>query len=261
MQKKLFSKAGINLPLWTAGKDQIKHKRYKEDLVVKPVQNRGSRGIMRVKAGENVGPAINYALSHDPYDQCIVEEWIEGVQLSSESLVQDGKIIYTAFSERNYAGLDETYPYVIENGGDMPPSILLVYENDYQQKAEDQLQKCVDTMGLKSGTIKGDLVWDGRDIWVIEVACRLSGGSFCSKQIPGVWGVDFIGYAVRLALGERIYPGEINPYFRRYMSQRFVISSDTKSHPERGPGFIAFGQTREEAKRRAENKVATWRKP
>jgi hypothetical protein len=162
---------------------------------------------------------------------------------------------WCSYSQRNYGRLEETHPYVIEDGGDMPPHIMAYFENDYQQKAEDQLQKCVDSMGLRSGTLKGDLVWDGYRIWVIEVACRLSGGSFCSNQIPDVWGVDFVGSAVKLALGETIYPGEIRPYLRRFMCQRFVVPTGTTCHPERGPGFIRYGQTRQQAVEAAEKDV------
>jgi biotin carboxylase len=255
MQKRLFADAGVRIPRWTAG-DMVRDDTFKHlTLVVKPTTNRGSRGVMRVLPGEDLKAAISYAKQFDPREHTIVEQWIDGVQLSSESLVQDGKILYTAFSKRNYGRLDETHPFVIEDGGDMPPGIPVVHENDYTEKAETELQKCITAMGLRTGVLKGDLVWDGQNIWVIEVACRLSGGSFCSDQIPEVWGVDFVGMAVRLALGEKVYNGEIRPYFRRYMSQRFVIPEEAFDHTERGPGFIAFGKTRDEARLRAEEKV------
>ena len=254
MQKRIFFEAGIRLPAWIAG-DEARGMIAYADVVVKPTDSRGSRGVSRVKAGESLDEAIKRAASQDSRGHVIVEDWIDGIQLSSESLVQDGEIIYTAYSQRNYSKLEETYPYVIEDGGDMPPYIPLYYENDYERKAHEQLQKCVDTMGLGSGTLKGDLVWDGHRIWVIEVACRLSGGDFCSKQVPTVWGVDFVGYAVKLALGETIYPGEIKPFFRRYMCQRFVIPHGTTCHPERGPGFIRYGKTRSQARGNAQKDV------
>jgi len=254
MQKKIFLEAGVRIPSWIAGEEARGLVTF-ADVVVKPTKNRGSRGVSRVRAGESLDEAIKRAASYDSAGHVIVEDWIDGIQLSSESLVQDGKIIYTAYSQRNYSRLHETYPYVIEDGGDMPPYIPLYYENDHERMAHEQLQKCVDALGLRSGTLKGDLVWDGNKIWVIEVACRLSGGDFCSKQIPTVWGVDFVGFAVRLALGETIYSGEIDPYFRRYMCQRFVIPHGTTHHAERGPSFIRYGKTRSEARGNAQKDV------
>jgi biotin carboxylase len=259
MQKRLFDEAGIRVPEWSAGDDAIRFASPRDTYVVKPTTNRGSRGVSRVTDIKYLQHAVNYAKKFDPREHTIVERWIDGVQLSSESLVQDGKIIYTAFSERNYGRLEETHPYVIEDGGDMPPSIIRVHENDYVEKAERELQKCITAMGLRTGTLKGDLVWDGHNIWIIEVACRLSGGSFCSDQIPEVWGIDFIGYAVRLALGERVYNGEIRPHFRKHMSQRFVIPEGTTCHPERGPGFIAYGETRVKAQTTAHHLVSKYK--
>ena len=255
-QRKLFFEAGIRVPKWfTSATPRIAERRV---LVVKPVSNRGSRGIMRVLPGKPLGAAIQYAKKFDKSKRVIIEEWIDGIQLSSESLIQNGEILYTAFSERNYGWLGELHPYVIEDGGDMPPNIPVAHEKDYKEIAGETLQKCVDAIGLVSGTLKGDLVWDGHDIWVIEVATRLSGGSFCSDQIPAVWGVDFVGYAIKLALGEYIYPGEIRPYFRRYMAQRFVIPPRITSHPERGPGFICYGVTRNDARYKANQEVQKW---
>ena len=252
MQKKLFRDANIRVPEWIAG-GNIRHGTDISSIhVIKPVSNRGSRGVMRLFPGDDILAAVNYAKQFDPREHTILEQWIDGVQLSSESLVQDGKIIYTAFSERNYGRLEETHPFVIEDGGDMPPDIIRIHENDYIEKAGAELQQVVTVMGLQTGILKGDLVWDGNNIWIIEVASRLSGGSFCSDQIPQTWGVDFIGMAVRLALGERIYRGEIRPFLRKHMAQRFVITPGIKSHPERGPGFIRYGAVRAIARYRAE---------
>ena len=134
----------------------------------------------------------------------------------------------------------------------MPSSIPCFFEKDWQAMASEQLQKCVTVLGLQSGVLKGDLVWDGDRIWVIEVACRLSGGRMCSDITPGVWNIDFIGMAIRLALGDYIWPGEVRPYLRRYACQRFSFPVRPTSHPERGPSVIGYGPSREEAQAHAE---------
>ena len=251
LQDQIFKEAGINTSRRISNPQQYPVAPY--NVVVKPVSNRGARGVMQVVEGERLQPAIDYALGFSK--QAIVEQWMEGIQLSSESLVQDGKILWTAFSERNYDKLDEFYPYVIENGGDMPPDIAAYPVWDWEEIAEAQLQKCVAAMGLKHGTLKGDLVWDGYKIWVVEVACRLSGGQFCSAQIPNVWGIDFVGMATRIALGEHIYEGEIRPYLRRHMSQRFDFPVKPTCHPERGKSYIGFGADRKQAQKNARRRM------
>ena len=226
------------------------------EYVLKPADSRGARGVIRVKRWESAEPWIPEARARSPTGRVLIQEWVYGAQLSSESLVQDGKILWTAYAERNYDRLDETHPYVIEDGSDMPPGIPSFFERDWEMIGNETLQKCVDVLGFVSGTLKGDLVWDGKEMTVIEVACRLSGGRFCSDLIPACWGVDFVGMAIRIALGEKVYPGEIRPYLRRHVCQRFQFSDKVTSHPQRGRMVIGKGGNREEARLHAAVQLA-----
>ena len=233
-------------------------------VVVKPADSRGARGVLRLMQGESWQEAKREAMKYSPTNRVIFQRWITGTQLSSESLVQDGKILWTAYSERNYDKLHIFAPHVIEDGGDMPPKIPVVYENDYEQICKEQLQKCVDALKFKTGTLKGDLVWDGLYCWVIEVATRLSGGGFCEPQIRLCWNVNFVKCAIKLALGEKLtvahiwksdkhnYTADIRPRFRNYVCQRYRFPKSVTMHPERGDYVIATGGSREEARMKAQ---------
>ena len=225
------------------------------DILIKPSTSRGARGVQLYRDGDPI-PAGAIELAASFGAPVLAQEWIDGQQLSSESLVQDGEILWTAFADRNYARLEEFAPHVIEDGCDMPSEIPSFHERDWEAMAEEQLQNCVTAIGLQSGVLKGDLVWDGDRIWVIEVACRLSGGRMCSDITPEVWGVDFIGLAIRLALGDKIWPREVRPYLRRYACQRFQFPVRPTSHPERGPSVIAYGKTREDAQEAATRRLS-----
>ena len=223
-------------------------------VVFKPALSRGSRGVQRYAANDLIPvTAVDAAARHG--GPALIQEWIEGAQISSESLVQDGKILWTSFVDRNYSRLEEFKPHVIEDGCDAPSSVPVYYENDWQYQAEDQLQRAAEAIGMRSGILKGDLVWDGRLLWVIEVATRLSGGGFCSEITPEVWGVDFVGMAIRLALGDYIWPGEIRPCLRRHVCQRFYFPKRPTSHPERGPYALGRGSTSEEALESAQKRL------
>ena len=47
----------------------------------------------------------------------MVEEFLEGQQYSTESIIMDEKNVTVGFAERNYEFLEELSPYIIENGG------------------------------------------------------------------------------------------------------------------------------------------------
>ena len=59
--------------------------------------------------------------------------------------------------------------------------------------------------------------------YVIELAARLSGGFFCTREIPLNTGVDFIGCAIRVALGERVLPAELEPSRQQPVIQRYAF--------------------------------------
>lgn len=220
--------------------------------VLKPADSRGARAVFRVTDIDQPWKEwFKVAQLESATRQVILQRWVDGQQISSESLVQGGRILWTAFADRNYDRLEEFAPYVIEDGCDMPSAIIPNHENDWRQKADSELQKCIGVLGLVNGVLKGDLVWDGQRIWVIEVATRLSGGRMCSDITPEVWGVDFVGMAIRIALGDHIWPGEINPYLRRHCTQRFQFPVRPTAHPDRGPHVIGYGTTRSEAQRNA----------
>ncbi len=61
------------------------------------------------------------------------------------------------------------------------------------------------------------------DPYVIELAARLSGGFFCTREIPLNTGVDFIGCAIKVALGESVTADELTPRGFTPVVQRYAF--------------------------------------
>jgi len=254
--------------------------------VVKPVDSRGGRGVIRIT--ESVDPAWAYeqARSHSPTGRVMVEQWLDGLQLSTESIVQDGRVLFTAVGLRNYARLEEFAPFVIEDGFDEPWGGNGL-QTDIGRVIESAC-RALEWYQSGAGIVKGDLVvHDGR-VYVIELAARLSGGFFATHGHPMAYGVDFVGAAARHGLGYG-YTEEPKPYARGFVSQRYVfpapedigkavdeirwpdeiegvlfhtynISTGKKiepvdCHPRRWGQALATGRTPDEARQRAEAAV------
>jgi len=224
-------------------------------LVVKPADSRGARGVFRVPAYQAT-LVSNQAARISPTGRVIWQEWVEGIQLSTESIIQDGRVLFTAIAERNYSRLEEFAPCVIEDGSDMPANEQGDPDDGGMRwKVERTIGECAKAIGLTTGTLKGDLVWDGAKPVVIEVAARLSGGGFCSLMTPMCLNVDFVGLAIRQALGETIRSEEIRPYLRQYVCQRFQFPVKPHSHPERGDFVLGLGKSREQARQDAAERL------
>ena len=252
-QSRALKDAGVPVPKsWTGSRPE----RYDDGMmIVKPADSRGARGVFRVPAYQ-MELVWQQAAKISPTGRVLYQEWVEGTQLSTESIIQDGRVLFTAIAERNYSRLEQFAPNVIEDGSDMPANELGDPDAGGMRCAVEQaVSLCARAIGLTTGTLKGDLVWDGWRPVVIEVAARLSGGGFCSLMTPLSLNVDFVGLAIRQALGETVKSEEIKPYFRQHVCQRFRFPSIVHSHPERGDFVLGFGESRDAARQDAARKL------
>ncbi len=287
--KDRFRKDGVPIPWYTPVEsalhlaDLIAERG--DALVVKPVDSRGARGVVRMAGGVDSDWAFGVAMAASPTLRVMAEEYLPGPQLSTESVILDDRAITLGCSDRNYELLDTFAPYVIENGGVQPTALL----DEVLPEVNSLVLRAARSIGLDEGTLKGDLVVDPeRGLTVIEVAPRLSGGWFCTDQIPLSTGVDLVQVAARIAVGEALSPAEVeprswNPVAVRYFfpppgilravegfddvaaepwvhrAVLFAEAGDTlkpvTDHTKRAGLVITIGDSREEAVRRAEEAV------
>jgi biotin carboxylase len=189
------------------------------NLVIKPVDSRGSRGVQRIAQIEDLTKAFTLARSYSPSERVMVEEYLDGPQVSTESVVIDGRCYTPGFSDRNYEYLDTYAPFFIENGGDLPSHL----SQEAQDAVKDVVARAAAALGVTTGTVKGDIVVHDGKPYVIELAARLSGGFFCTREIPLNTGVDFIGCAIRIALGEAVSAEELEPRAMTAVVQRYAF--------------------------------------
>jgi biotin carboxylase len=128
------------------------------------------------------------------------------------------------FSDRNYEYLERYAPFFIENGGDLPSHLPA----SVQDKVKNLVGRAASALGITTGTVKGDIVVHQGEPYMIELAARLSGGFFCTREIPLNTGVDFIGAAIRLALGETVAPEELSPRRQIPVVQRYAFPQPGK---------------------------------
>jgi len=154
----------------------------------------------------------------------MIEEFIKGPQLSTESIVYKGKCYTIAFSDRNYEFLQRFSPHIIENGGDIPSSL----DNKILIKVNDLIEKSALSLGVDNCVVKGDIVIKNEKPYIIELALRLSGGYFSTTQIPISTGVDLIGIAIKIACGEKVDDLDLVIKYRRFLSTRYFFPKPGK---------------------------------
>lgn len=187
-------------------------------MVIKPVDSRGARGVLLLDWEDQFAEAFQLARAESPTGRVMVEQYLAGPQVSTETLVDRGRCHTIGFSDRNYEWLDKTRPYMIENGGDAPSSL----GTDEQEEIVRTVESAALALNIRSGVAKGDMVLTDEGAKVIEIAGRLSGGYFSTTQIPLATGVNFIEQAIRLALGLPLHPAELIPSIRQAVAIRYL---------------------------------------
>jgi len=290
LMKNRFQEKGIAIPWFS---EVFSYKHLKEivsqrgfPLVIKPVDSRGARGVLRLTASIDLQWAYHHALSESPSKRVMVEEYLDGQQISTEAIIQRGVGVTPGFTERNYEYLDRFEPFIIENGGHQPTSLPMHVQESVSELAIEAGR----ALGVETGIIKGDMVYTDAGPKVIEVATRLSGGWFSTDQIPLATGVDLIGAAIRIALGEYVPLDEVRPKHWRGVAIRYFfpepgritaikntekfndvswvhkliffvkpgdIVEEVTNHTKRAGCVITTGETRDEAIARAEEVIRT----
>ena len=238
--KRRFTEAGVPVPWFSPLSDPDQLRRFAKQrdyrLVIKPVDSRGSRGVQRLVPEMDLDQAFALAAAQSPTKRVMVEEYLAGPQISTESILIDGEGFTPGFSDRNYEHLDRYAPYFIENGGDLPSHL----DERTQEAVKRTAEAAGRALGIRTGNIKGDIVVVNGKPHVIELAARASGGYFCTREIPLNTGVDFVGAIIKLALGERVAAADLQPKRLTPIVQRYAF-------PE--PGRVARIAGIEEARR------------
>ncbi len=222
--KQRFEEKGIAIP-WYSAVDSQQHLleltgSHPFPLVLKPVDSRGARGVLKLSPDIDLRWAYNYSRSHSPSGRTILEEFLSGQQISSESILLRNADSTPGFTDRNYEFINRFTPYIIENGGDQPS----VLSEKKQREVSDLTVQAGRALGIETGIVKGDMVYTDAGAKVIEVATRLSGGWFSSDQIPLATGVDIVAAAIRIALGEPPHLAEIEPKYWKGVAIRYFFT-------------------------------------
>lgn len=239
----LTKKNGMNVPV--APRPCKEKGKY---IVIKPIAGRGARGVYRIlDTDPNFDSWCVASRKYSPRNKILIEQWVEGPQVSTETLIWNYLCGFTGMTDRTYSLLTTLAPYVIETGGQGPS---IYEETNSAKEIRSLIQRVVDNLGIKNGTIKCDIVLNEEKDYeptLIECAIgRMSGGYMCSHYIPLSYGVDFLAGAFSIACGESPDLAIIRE--KRFTHGVYEMPSKAKNMTERGKFFLGIGKTREEAR-------------
>ncbi|MEW6526170.1 MAG: alpha-hydroxy-acid oxidizing protein [Spirochaetota bacterium] len=183
-------------------------------VVIKPSDNMGARGVVRIDNKNQIADAFTFAKSASPSGELIIEEFMEGHELSIDAVVFNGEVTFTGIADR----IIEYPPHFVETGHTMPSQL----PKEVQDSACEVMKAGIKALGIHLGCAKGDIkiTKDGPKIG--ELAARLSGGFMSAYTYPLSTGVNLMRAAIEVALGQE--PGNLEPLYNRVSIERAIIT-------------------------------------
>lgn len=202
------------LPVWSLADVKKACKILDFPVVIKPSDNMGARGVMRIDNLNQISEGFHFAKEASPSGEIIVEEYMEGHELSIDAIIFNDEINITGVADR----IIEYPPYFVETGHTMPTSM----PEETVKEACEIMKHGIHALGISIGAAKGDIKITSSGIMIGELAARLSGGFMSAYTYPLSSGVDLMRAAIEVALGQE--PGNIEPVMNRVSIERAIIT-------------------------------------
>lgn len=188
-------------------------------LVIKPNDRSGSRGVFLLDTACDVENLFNKARDFSFSKRVLVEEFLPGLQISTETIMFNGQAHTPGFADRNYDLLDQFRPQIMENGGWVPSCL----DEAGRAAVEKLVEQASLALGVINGVTKGDVVMSPDGPKMIEMAARLSGGDFCESLVPLSTGVNYVKTVIEIATGQQPDLAALAPKFQRAVANRYFF--------------------------------------
>lgn len=163
-------------------------------LIVKPVDRSGSRGVQKVSDPCELSVAVIRARKESFIDECIVEEYIEGKEVSVESISWEGRHFILAITDKETTG----EPYFVEIAHHQPSMLKI----EIQEKILVETNKALNVLNIKYGASHSEFkITAEGEVFVIEVGARMGGDFIGSDLVYLSTGYDFVKGVLDVALG------------------------------------------------------------
>ncbi len=164
--------------------------------MIKPVDSQGQKGIFIIDNKKDIEKAIDKALEFSKSGKVIIEEYIEGPEISANVYMVNGKVVFLQTTDRT---VFEQYPGIVK-AHSIPSRVT---DEQIESKVFDLVQYTTSTLQINNGPAYFQMKLKGTAPKLIEVTPRLD-GCHLWHLIKEYCGVDLIEAAFMHLLNENI---------------------------------------------------------
>lgn len=190
-QRERFEAAGVPQPAWKIV--SVPEPEFPVPCVVKAADRQGQRGLSVVREETELAAAIDAAVEVSRTGWALVEELVEGPEVTVNAFSVDGRFRPVAITDRLTAE---------------PPAFGVALAHVWPSQADtgaaaEVARQAVDALGIRNGPTYTQVRVGPEGPRVMEVAARLGGGHD-AELCEAALGVDLNGLALAAALGEHV---------------------------------------------------------
>lgn len=218
--RKALQDAGVPVPKFFRVTNKEEYTRAVKEMtsafMVKPADNSGSRGIIKVPATATENEkmdAYRYSRENSRSGDVVAEEYMEGPEVSVETLTVDGVCHVIQITDKITTGA----PYFVEMGHTQPTA----HSAEIAEKIRQVAIAANKAIGITSGPSHTEIIVTPEGPKIVELGARLGGDCITTHLVPLSTGVDMVRCCIAIALGEK---PDLTPKFQkgsaiRYFSQ------------------------------------------
>ncbi|MBK8805553.1 MAG: ATP-grasp domain-containing protein [Bacteroidales bacterium] len=193
--RKRFHLHKVSSPKFAATTEINDFEDFQYPLIVKPTDRSGSRGVEKVKSAYSLENAIERAKKESFSNQVIVEEFIDGVEVSVETISWNGEHYILTITDKVTTG----EPYFVELEHHQPSMLNYGVILDIRKETI----KALNALNIKFGASHAEFkISSNGDVYIIEVGARMGGDFIGSDLVKLSTGYDFVQGIVEVALGK-----------------------------------------------------------
>lgn len=161
--------------------------------IMKPTDNAGSHGVVLAKCFDDLSREYEYSRESARHGKVIIEEYLQGDEVSVEVMVVDGKVNILQITDKLTTGA----PHFVEMGHSQPSQQPIAIQKAIKELATRACQ----SVGINQGPAHVEMMLTERGPVMIELGARMGGDYITTALVPLSTGIDMVKAAIDVALG------------------------------------------------------------
>ena len=164
--------------------------------ISKPADSSGSRGIHLIESFNyhKLEEIFNYSIRYSKSGYLLVEEYMEGPEVSVETISVDGENHIIQITDK----MTTDAPYFIEIGHTQPSQL----PKEYINQIKNITNQAINAVGISNGPTHTEVKVTKGGPKIVEIGARLGGDFITSDLTPLSTGVDMVEACIKIALSE-----------------------------------------------------------